>query len=174
MNLILETERLLLRPIDLNDAQDMFQLDNNPNVHKYLGNKPVKTIEESIAYIKNIQQQYLENNIGRFAVILKKNNTFLGWCGLKFITEEENNHNNFYEIGYRFKEEFWGQGFAYESATEWLKYAFNTLKVPVLYASAHIDNKGSRKVLEKIGLQIQNEYLWNNEIPCVWYKLNNK
>ncbi|WP_445722475.1 GNAT family N-acetyltransferase [Flavobacterium sp.] len=171
MNLILETERLLLRPLDLNDDEDMFQLDNNPNVHEYLGNNPVLSIEESRVYIKNINEQYLKNNIGRFAVVLKETGDFLGWCGLKFITEEENNHINFYEIGFRFKEEFWGQGFAYESANAWLDYAFNTLKVSTLYASAHINNRGSRRVLEKIGLQLQNEYVWNNEIPCVWYEL---
>ncbi|HKX85912.1 MAG TPA: GNAT family N-acetyltransferase, partial [Flavobacterium sp.] len=147
MNLILETERLILRPLELLDAEGMFLLDSNPNVHLYLGNRPVKSIEESIAYIENIQNQYKKNGIGRFAVISKETNEFIGWCGIKFITEEENNHINFYEIGYRFREEFWGKGFAYESAKAWYDFAFNKLKVDVLYASAHIDNLGSRRIL---------------------------
>lgn len=169
MNLKFETERLILRPLELSDVDDMFAMDSNPNVHLYLGNNPLKTKEESLGYLKNIQNQYKENGIGRFAMIKKDSNEFIGWCGIKFITEEENNHSHFYEIGYRLKEEFWGKGYAYEAAKKWCDYAFNTLKVDTLYASAHIDNKGSRRILEKIGLQLKNEYVWNNSIPCVWY-----
>lgn len=172
MNIQLETPRLLLRPLELSDAEGMFLLDSNPNVHLYLGNKPVETIKESIGYIENIQNQYKTNGIARFAVIHKESGEFLGWSGIKFITEEENNHNNFYEIGYRFREEFWGKGYAYESAKAWRDYAFNELKVDTLYASAHIDNLASRKVLEKIGLKLKNEFIWNNEVPCVWYASN--
>ncbi|MFC4818347.1 MULTISPECIES: GNAT family N-acetyltransferase [unclassified Flavobacterium] len=172
MNIKLETERLILRPIELTDAEGMFLLDSNPNVHQYLGNHPVKTLEESIGYIENLQNQYKNNGIARFAVILKETGEFIGWSGIKFITEEENNHINFYEIGYRFREEFWGKGYAYESAKAWYDFAFNELKVDVLYASAHIDNLGSRRILEKIGLNLKNEFIWNNEVPCVWYASN--
>lgn len=172
MNIKLETERLILRPVEMRDVEGMFLLDSNPNVHTFLGNKPVKKIEESIGYIKNLQNQYQENGIARFAVIHKESGEFLGWSGIKFITEEENNHINFYEIGYRFREEFWGKGFAYESAKAWYDYAFNELKVETLYASAHIDNLASRKVLEKIGLKLKNEFTWNDEVPCVWYASN--
>lgn len=172
MNILLETDRLILRPLELSDAEGMFLLDSNPNVHLYLGNRPVKSIEESIDYIENVQNQYRKNGIGRFAVILKESDEFIGWCGIKFITEEENNHNNFYEIGYRFREEFWSKGFAYESAKAWYDFAFNELKVDVLYASAHIDNLGSRRVLEKLGLHLKNEFVWDNEVPCVWYASN--
>lgn len=168
----IETERLLLRPLELRDADGMFLLDSNPKVHLYLGNNPVKTIAESIGYIKNIQEQYKTNGIGRFAVIDKESGEFLGWSGIKFITEEENNHINFYEIGYRFREEFWEKGYAYEAAKAWYDYAFNQLKVDILYASAHIDNIGSRKILEKIGLNLKNEFIWNEKIPCVWYASN--
>lgn len=169
MNLKLETNRLLLRPLQLSDTDDMFIMDSNPNVHIYLGNNPLTSKDESIGYLKSILNQYEEFGIGRFAMITKDSNEFIGWCGLKFITEEENNHSNFYEIGYRLKEEFWGNGYAYEAAKAWYEYAFNTLKVDTLYASAHIDNKGSRRILEKIGLQLKNEYIWDNRIPCVWY-----
>lgn len=169
MYIELETERLLLRPLELSDVDDMFDMDSNPNVHLYLGNNPLKTKEESLGYLKNIQNQYKVNGIGRFAMLTRDSKEFIGWCGLKFITEEENNHSHFYEIGYRLKEEFWGNGYAYEAAKAWYEYAFNVLKVDTLYASAHIDNKGSRRILEKIGLQLKNEYVWNNSIPCVWY-----
>ena len=53
----IETERLILRPVTMDDAQDFFEMDSNPNVHKYLGNNPVKTIEQSKAWIEDILEQ---------------------------------------------------------------------------------------------------------------------
>ncbi len=173
MSIIIETERLLLREILDTDLEGMFTLDNNPNVHHYLGKNPILTIDKSQDYINNIRKQYLENGIGRYAVILKETNQFIGWCGIKYITEPENGHVNFYEIGYRFIEAFWGKGFGYESAKAWLDYGFNTMNIKTIYASAHVDNKGSRHILEKLGMQTKNEFEWN-KIPCIWFELENK
>ena len=172
MNLILETERLILRPIEVRDAEAMFALDSNPNVHLYLGNNPVTKIEQVHEYINSIRNQYTENGIGRFAVELKDTKEVIGWAGLKFITEEDNGHINFYDIGYRLREEFWGKGYAHEAAVKWLDYAFNTIKAPAVYASAHIDNIGSNKILKKIGMQQNGQFLWNG-LTCNWYELNN-
>ncbi len=99
----LETRRLILRSITPLDAQDFFELDANPKVHLYLGNKPVKTIEESGAMIHTILEQYKTNSIGRLAIIDKNTNTFIGWSGLKY---EQNlcKDFNYYDIGYRLKE----------------------------------------------------------------------
>lgn len=173
MNIIIETERLILRELLPSDDEGMFLLDSNPNVHRFLGNNPVISIEESKLYIDTIRNQYLENGIGRYAVILKETNEFIGWSGIKYITEPENGYVNFYEIGYRFIEEYWGKGYGYESANAWLDYGFKTMKIQTMYASANIQNSGSRKILEKIGMQQKNEYNWNG-IPCIWYELENK
>ncbi len=172
MSIIIQTERLILRELLPTDDEAMYDLDSNPNVHEYLGNKPVLKVEESRKYINSIRKQYVENGIGRYAVILKETQQFIGWCGIKYITEPENMHINFYEIGYRFIEEYWGKGFGYESAKAWLDYGFNSMKIKTMYASAHIENTGSRKILEKIGMELKNEYDWNG-IPCVWYELYN-
>lgn len=173
MNITIETERLLLRELLPSDDQGMFRLDSNPKVHKFLGNNPVNSIEESRNYIVNIRNQYVENGIGRYAVILKETNEFIGWCDIKFITEPENGHVNFYEIGYRFIEEYWGKGYGYESAKAWLEYGFKTMKIQTIYASANIENTGSRTILQKIGMQQKNKFNWNG-IPCIWYELENQ
>lgn len=172
MNLILETERLLMRPFEFSDEEALFALDSNPNVHLYLGNNPVTEIEQVREYIKNIKNQYEQNGIGRFAVELKDTKEVIGWAGLKFITEEDNGHVNFYDIGYRLREEFWGKGYAYEAAVKWLDHALHTMKVPAIYASAHIENIGSNKILQKIGLQQNGQFLWNG-LTCNWYELEN-
>ena len=173
MDFKIATERLLLRPILNSDAEALFEMDNNPNVHLYLGNEPVKSIDAVYNYIKSIQSQYIKNGIGRFAVVLKDTNEVIGWAGIKFITEPENNHVNFYDIGYRLAEAYWGKGYGYEVAKAWLEYAFNEMKVAAVYASAHTENKGSNKILQKIGMKQAGKYL-HHELPCYLYVLEFK
>ena len=168
----IETERLLLREFELSDIEGMFELDSNPNVHTFVGKKPVTTIEESIAMIENIQQQYKDFGIGRWAVILKETNEFLGWSGIKFIINEINNHKDFYEIGYRFIEKHWGKGCATEAGKVFVDYAFNELKADAVYAYADAGNENSRKILEKLGLQYVNSFEYEGESE-VWYELKN-
>ncbi|MGX7666547.1 GNAT family N-acetyltransferase [Flavobacterium pedocola] len=172
MNIRIETERLILRPIVTSDVEGMFLLDSNPNVNTYLGNNPVKTIEESIGYINNLNNQYQTNGIGRFAVVLKETNEFIGWSGIKFLTEPGEYKVNVYEIGYRFREEFWGKGYASEAAFAWINYGFTEMKIPKIYASVNKENLASKRILEKLGMQITSEFLWK-DIPCYWLELEN-
>ncbi|MDR7371136.1 GNAT family N-acetyltransferase [Flavobacterium aquidurense] len=168
----IETERLLLRELELSDAEGMFELDSNPNVHIFVGKKPVKHIDESRASIEYIQQQYKDFGIGRWAVILKETNEFLGWSGIKFITNEMNNHKDFYEIGYRFIEKYWGKGYATEAGKAFVNYAFNEMNVDALYASADEGNENSRKILEKLGMNYVNSFEFEGKSE-VWYKVKN-
>lgn len=59
--------------------------------------------------IDSIRRQYIENGIGRWAVIDKESNNFVGWSGLKLITAKINNHQNFYDLGYRLIKRYWGR-----------------------------------------------------------------
>jgi len=121
MDLIITTDRLLLRELQPTDAETMFAMDNNPNVHCYLWNTPTQTIEETSAIIAMVWEQYVTYGIGRFAVVLKETNEFIGWAGIKFVTVPENGNVNFYDFGYRLNEKFWGKGYATEA---WLDYGF--------------------------------------------------
>jgi RimJ/RimL family protein N-acetyltransferase len=172
MNLILETDRLLMREFLFEDAEGLFEMDKNPNVHKYLGNDPVKSIDHVTGYIENVRNQYVKNGIGRFSVVLKETNEVIGWAGIKFITEPENNYINFYDIGYRLQEKHWGKGYGYEAAKAWLDYGFNAMKIQTMYSSAHIDNTGSNAILKKLGMQ-QNGKFYYDDFLCNWYELNN-
>lgn len=168
MNLILETERLIMRPLELSDADDFFAINDNPNVSKYL-RIPLKTKAEAEQYIQKIINEYQSNGIGRFAAVLKETNKLIGFSGLKFRATEENNYSNIYDLGYRFAEEYWRKGFATEAAQAWLDYGFNEMKIAVIYACAVSDNTGSNKVLQKLGFEFTNEYKVN-DVPHSWYK----
>ena len=172
MKLILKTERLILREMLVSDAEALFEMDSNPKVHQYLWNKPLKNSSEVQSYIESVKNQYLENNIGRFVVVLKETNELMGWAGLKYNTEMVNNKIHFYDIGYRLNERFWGNGYASEASFAWLYYGFNVMKIKVMEAAAHSDNIASNKILLKIGLKMTEQYLedvvyWN------WYELKN-
>lgn len=168
---IIETKRLFLRPITADDAQDFFELDSNPKVHLFLGNKPVKKIEESEAMIANILEQYETNGLGRLAIIEKSTNEFMGWAGLKY---EENLRKefNYYDLGYRLKEQFWGKGFATEAAFASLEYGFKDLKLKEIGAAAGFNHIASNTILKKIGLKPSGTFTYEGEL-CNWYLLQN-
>ncbi|WP_340156645.1 GNAT family N-acetyltransferase [uncultured Winogradskyella sp.] len=167
----IETKCLILRPITKDDAQDFFELDSNPKVHLFLGNKPVKTIEESEAMIANILEQYKTNGLGRLAIIEKLTNKFIGWAGLKY---EENLRKefNYYDLGYRLKEQFWGKGYATEAAFASLEYGFKDLKLKEIGAAADINHIASNTILKKIGLQPSGTFTYEDTL-CNWYLLQN-
>lgn len=146
MNLVLETERLILREMLPTDAPSLFEMEKNPKVHQYLWNKPLKDISEVHSYIELVRGQYLQNNIGRFVVVLKQTNELIGWAGLKYNTEIVNNKVNFYDIGYRLNEKYWGKGYASEATFAWLDYGFKTMKIEIMEAAAHTDNIASNKI----------------------------
>ena len=171
INLKIETKRLYLRPINEDDDQDFFELDSNPKVHEFLGNNPVTSIEESRGYIKSILQQYKDYGIGRLAMIKKDTGEFIGWCGLKFEREVRKEFD-YYDLGYRLKEEFWGHGYATEAAIASLNYGFNDLKLKEISAAAYARHTVSNIILKKIGLKPSGTFTFDNEL-CNWYTLLN-
>lgn len=149
----LETNRLIMRPFEEADAESLFLLDSNPEVMKYVGGVVSTKIEQSQQMIEFIQKQYKENGVGRLAVVEKSTNKLIGWSGLKYLTSEINGMKNVYELGYRFLPEYWGKGYATETARATLNYAFNEIKTDVVYAMAVTENTGSNRVLQKLGFE---------------------
>lgn len=172
MEIFAETERLILRELMEEDEQGLFELDSDPEVHRYLGNQPVKSIEQIRLVIAFIQQQYEDNGIGRWAVIEKKSGEFLGWAGLKLFREEVNQHSGFYELGYRFMKKHWGKGYATEAAKASVKYGFEEMDLDELFAMTDINNGASRQVLKKAGFEHIETFQFNDE-PTDWFRIGN-
>jgi [ribosomal protein S5]-alanine N-acetyltransferase len=170
MKFYIETERLILRDLLPTDAEGMFELDSDPEVHKYVGRKPVQVIEESRKVIDIIRAQYDTNGIGRWAVIEKATGAFIGWSGLKLMTTEINGYTNYLDLGYRFIKRYWGKGYATETALASIQFAWSELKATDVYGIADVDNTASRNVLEKCGLQFQNIFEYDGDTHA-WYEL---
>ncbi|MFN3968366.1 GNAT family N-acetyltransferase [Flavobacterium sp.] len=174
MNLILETNRLILRPLELTDAEAMFDMDKNPEVHKYLWQTPVQQIDEVIKVIEYVRGQYERNNIGRFATIVKETGEFIGWTGIKFVDDHvENGNTNFYDYGYRLNEKFWNKGYATEASKAWLDYGFNQMKIDKMNAYTHSENGASNHILQKVGLKFMEEYPDKDGVIWKWWQMEN-
>lgn len=174
MKIFAETERLILREVLLTDVEGMFELDSNPMVHQYLGNNPINSKEQAIEAINFIRQQYEERGVGRWAAIEKESGDFIGWTGLKLNTGEKeslNGKQNFYDLGYRFIPRYWGKGYASETAFPSLDYGFENLNVETMCGAAEVKNIGSNKILQKIGLNFIEEFIYKDE-KINWYELN--
>jgi RimJ/RimL family protein N-acetyltransferase len=170
-NLKIDTPRLILRPVTIEDIDDFFELDSNPNVHKFLGNQPVKTKEQSKEMIESILKQYAEFGLGRLAIVKKDTGEFIGWSGIKY-EQNVRKEFNYYDLGYRLKEKFWGKGYATEAALASLDYGFYNLKLKEICAAAETNHIASNTILKKIGMQPSGTFEFDEEL-CNWYRLRN-
>ena len=170
MKTYIETDRLILRNFEIEDYHSLFLLDSNHEVMKYVGMPALTKPEESKDVVRMIMQQYEDNGVGRIAVIEKSTEKLIGWSGLKLNKETINNHQNFYELGYRFLPETWGKGYATEAGIASLHYGFNDLKLDIIYAYAHSENIASQNTLQKLGFEKTSEFLEPDGI-CFWYEL---
>lgn len=156
MHIILTTPRLYLRRFTPDDAPLLQELNGDAEVIKYVHEPVMDSIEKAAQVLNDIiLPQYQLYNMGRWAVHHKANNEFVGWCGLKTI-------GTVIDLGYRFHQRNWGKGYATESATHVLDYGFRVLQLPLITAHAHIENKASQHVLQKIGMQFIKEEVADN------------
>ncbi len=167
MKHILETNRFLLRELSVEDSENFYKLNLNPNVIKYTGDKAFKNVSEAEFFLTNYKD-YKINGFGRWAVIDKTNGEFLGWCGLKYV--EKLNET---DIGFRFFEEYWNKGYATESAKACIKYGFENLNLKTIVGRAMAENLASIKVLEKLGLKYEKEFNFDEHKGLI-YKIENK
>jgi RimJ/RimL family protein N-acetyltransferase len=167
MNIIIETNRLLLRTFTELDANLIYELNLDPDVTRYT-HDPVKDLAHASEILeKVIIPQYALYNHGRWAVHVKATLEFLGWCGLKYRAEL-----NEIDLGYRLKKEGWGKGYATEAAYASIQYGFEKIGLQRIVGRAEIDNIGSWKVLEKCGMT----YIGDEEVdsyPVKTYEIWN-
>ncbi|MCJ1807146.1 MULTISPECIES: GNAT family N-acetyltransferase [Flavobacterium] len=170
MDFILETPRLIMRPLEIEDLEILHKIDSNPNVHEYLWNAPATDINQTKFVINSILSQYIKHNIGRYGIILKETNEFIGWGGLKFNENTVNNNQNFYDIGICITQEHWNKKLGFEVFQAWIKYAFRNLNLPKLYAYTQTKNDSSNRMAEKIQMRKTNEFLYDDQ-NWNWYEL---
>ncbi|WP_284652430.1 GNAT family N-acetyltransferase [Flavobacterium terrisoli] len=167
MKPIIETERCYLRELSVGDAQHFYDLNADPEVIKFTGDKAFSTVAEARSFLENYSQ-YEQYGYGRWMVIDKKSDAFLGWCGLKYSPDLDE-----VDLGFRFFRKYWTQGYATETAKACIDYGFNQLQLSKIVGRAMELNVGSIKVLEKIGMTFVGKFEFHLH-DGVLYQIENK
>jgi ribosomal-protein-alanine N-acetyltransferase len=143
----LETNRLLLREITMDDMEDMFTLRKNMDVLRYLDRHPQQTIAEAQELIKKIIDGVEKNETIGWALCLKENPALIGT--VSFHNTYRDHHRA--EIGYMIHPDYWRQGFVNEAVVRAIDYGFNIMKLHSIEANVNPNNAGSIALLKKHG-----------------------
>jgi ribosomal-protein-alanine N-acetyltransferase len=172
MNVIIETERLLLRTFTEEDANLVYFLNLDPDVTRYTGD-PVRDESHALEVLRTtILPQYALYGHGRWAVHTKPGPGpiafgFIGWCGLKMRPGI-----NEIDLGYRFIKDSWGKGYATEAAAASLRYGFEKLGIKRIVGRALPGNLASVRVLEKCGMTYVGEETIDEQLHKTYEAFN--
>jgi RimJ/RimL family protein N-acetyltransferase len=160
---VLETDRLILRRLSVEDAGFILQLVNEPSWLRFIGDRGVRTLEDARNYIlKGPVEMYLRHGFGLYLVELKADAVPIGLCGLlKRDTLKD------VDIGFAFLPGYWGKGYAHEAAAAVLTYARSALGLGRIVAITSLDNHSSIRLLEKLGMTFEQTIRLTEDAPEV-------
>jgi RimJ/RimL family protein N-acetyltransferase len=146
---IIETERLTLRRLTMDDAPFMLDLLNQPSFIQFIGDRGVRTLDNARDFItKRYLDAYERLGFGIYLTLLKEGQIPIGICGLVKRDGLED-----VDVGYAFLPKYWSKGYASESVSAVLAYARDTLGISRVLGITTPENAGSIRVLEKVGLK---------------------
>ncbi|MBQ8119622.1 MAG: GNAT family N-acetyltransferase [Ruminococcus sp.] len=149
--MVLETQRLILRPWEDSDAESLFEYAKDSDVGPIAGWHEHKSIDESREVIKNIL-----NVPETYAVCLKTDNRAIGSISLKLNGDTDmTDRDDECELGYWIGKAFWGQGLIPEAVRELLRHAFEDIGMTAVWCGYYDGNEKSKRVQQKCGFVYQ-------------------
>jgi [ribosomal protein S5]-alanine N-acetyltransferase len=145
----LETERLLLRKMRLDDAEAMFAYASDPEVTRYVLWDTHHSIEDSESFLRFAIEGYEKGDFGGWGVVLKDSGVFIGTCGLDAGYAPEHARA---ELGYVLSREHWGKGLMPEAARAVIAFGFGRMGLNRIQARCIAENTASARVMEKAGM----------------------
>lgn len=165
MVVLIETDRLLLRPLVASDLEELVRLHEDREVTRFI--RPMGS-EEAQARLLLAEREWRERGHGILAVLDRGGGRFLGRTGLKYWPQFEET-----EIGWVLRREEWGHGYATEAAHACLDCAFESLELPYITAMIHADNERSNAVARRLGMSpLRTDILMGDEV--VVHSLNRR
>lgn len=145
----LETKRLQLRELKLNDAEDLFEVFSNPKVMKYYNLYPFDSLAQAKELIRNYLDAFAEQKLLRWGLEHKEKEKIIGSCGIYDW------HQSFCRatIGYELGTRYWEQGFMSEALTEVIRFGFRQMRLNRIQALVEPPNDASRQLLTSLGFQ---------------------
>ncbi|WP_346116712.1 GNAT family N-acetyltransferase [Micromonospora coerulea] len=149
---LLESRRLRLRRLTVDDVAHLVELDGDPAVMRYLTNgrpTPVEVVRDE--QLPALLRQYDRHpGLGRWAALDRETGDFLGWFALRPPADGDGTQA---ELGYRLRRSAWGRGLATEGSVALIRYAFTVIRLRRVWAETMAVNLASRRVMEKAGLR---------------------
>ena len=152
----IETKRLLLRAESESDCDDIYKINTDPAVMRYVGDGSVMSLsrDELLDRLGQLIPERINDEYGLAAVVLKDTNRYIGACWLKYDSFCDG-----VELGYRYTKDVWGNGYATEAAKSVLREGFQLPQLEKVFARAHHENIASIRVIEKLGFKkIDSQY----------------
>lgn len=143
---IIETERLILRPLTLDDAEDVFKWAGDERVAKYMIYPCHKNIEVTKDWLKSLQE-FKEGNFD-WGFVLKESGQLVGSGGVYYKEDEKA-----WNFGYNIAFDYWNKGYTTEAAKAMIKYAYENFGARDFISVHAVDNPASGRVMEKCGLK---------------------
>ncbi len=144
----LETERLLLRKLNMNDLQDIYEYGSDKEVSKYVLWNKYESREDAKSFVQSVLDNYEKGNNNIWAIECKEDNKMIGT--IDFIGYSEKYKRS--DLGYVLNRVYWNKGMMTEAVNAVIKHAFEVLDLNKVSASAINFNVGSYKVMEKAGM----------------------
>jgi RimJ/RimL family protein N-acetyltransferase len=159
--IVLETERLVLRRLSIEDAEFILVLLNEPGWLRFIGDKGVRNLDDARGYITSGPvDSYARHGFGLYHTATRADGKPIGICGLiKRPTLED------VDIGFAFTESVWGRGYATEAGLAVKHHAKHDIGLTRLVAITDPDNAASIKVLERLGLAFRERIRLTPEAP---------
>ncbi|HXV23933.1 MAG TPA: GNAT family N-acetyltransferase [Alphaproteobacteria bacterium] len=162
--MVLESDRLRFRHLTLEDAPFILELVNEPSWLRFIGDRGVRSLEDSRLYIRNGPiAMYEAFGFGLYAIEQKVDKAPIGLCGLVKRDGLQD-----FDLGFALLPRFWGQGFAREAAAAVLVHAKGVCGLARLVAIATPDNERSIKLLEHLGFRFERRVELSPNNPGTW------
>lgn len=144
-----ETSRLLLRPMRLDDAEDMFDYASDPDVVRFTSWTVHQSTADTRAFLQHAIAAYQADRAASWAVEHKADRKMIGTCGFIWWNQTDAKA----ELGYALSRDYWGQGYATEAASASVDFGFQVMRLHRIQAECVGLNTGSAHVLEKVGMK---------------------
>ncbi|WP_379966750.1 GNAT family N-acetyltransferase [Epilithonimonas sp. UC225_85] len=163
-----ETERLIIKPVDINDAEFMMQLVNTEKWLRYIGDRNIHNLEDAEKYVREKNLPQIERlGFGNCVVILKSNQEKIGTVGLYDREGIEG-----VDIGFAYLEAYEGKGYAYEAARKIMDIGINEFGIKKVSAITLPENFSSIRLIEKLGLKFKEVVrIPNDDVDLNLYEL---
>ena len=147
----IETDRLILRKIVIDDVEDMYEYSKESSVTQYLTWSPHVDVTYTLEYVNYLQSRYRSGDFFDWGVVLKDTGKMIGTCGFTRFDYA----NNSAEIGYVLNSDYYGRGIATEASARVIKFGFEMLDLNRIECRYIVGNDASRRVMEKNGMSFE-------------------